>query len=99
MIEPGQEYVACSPTRSMPGDHLIRIRVVDSPITTAGRYGYGKVDVETVLPDGRGVRRRAIEASQLHDTPTTRDGKPRRTGYALTKENRPVPRMAAPGLT
>lgn len=82
-IEIGDVYVSCKPVASMPDAHYIRIRVVGEPITTFGRYGYGKVDVVTIAADGREVRRRALEASQLHATATTRDGRLRRTGYVL----------------
>lgn len=74
-IEPGQTYLACD------GSGL-RIRVVgNGPGYPA--WGWSKTTIETVLPDGRGVRQRAIETTQLHATPYTRDGQPRRTGYAL----------------
>jgi hypothetical protein len=83
MIQPGQIYRSLS-NRHHPCDGPTRIKVVGEPIAAFGRYGgYGKVDVVTLTADGRELRRRAIEASQLHDSPTTRDGKPRRTGYAL----------------
>lgn len=81
-IEPGQVYVAVKASRSIPGEHRTRIRVVDcGPAYPA--WGWSKTTVETVLPDGRGVRRRAIETTQLHASATTRDGQPRRTGYVL----------------
>jgi hypothetical protein len=81
-IQPGQIYRSCKPTPSMPGEHYIRIRVVArGPGYPA--YGWSKVLVETVLPDGRGVRERAIETTQLHVSPLTRNGQPRRSGYAL----------------
>jgi hypothetical protein len=74
-IEPGQTYRACN------GSGL-RIRVVgDGPGYPA--WGWSKTTVETVLPDGRGTRQRAIETTQLHATATTKAGQPRRTGYAL----------------
>lgn len=41
--------------------------------------------------DGTGMRSRRIELTELHESPTTKDGKPRRTGYVLiqdTEENR-----------
>jgi hypothetical protein len=80
-IQPGQIYRSLS-NRHHPCDGPTRIRVVSrGPGYPA--YGWSKVLVETVLPDGRGVRQRAIEATQLHDSPLTRDGQPRRTGYVL----------------
>ncbi|MFC1420782.1 hypothetical protein [Streptacidiphilus cavernicola] len=79
-IELGRIYRAVRPTPSMPGEQFIRIRVTArGPSFPA--WGWSKVRVETVLPDGTGIRERAIEATQLHDSPLTRDGQPRRTGY------------------
>lgn len=81
-IEPGQVYVAVKPSPSMPGEHHTRIRVVDcGPGYPA--WGWSKTTVETVLPDGRGIRRRAIETTELHESATTKTGRPRRTGYVL----------------
>lgn len=79
MIQPGQTYRAVSPTPSDPEGRHIRIKVVWVPAS----FWEGKVNVVTVLADGREIRRRAIEASQLHASATTRDGQPRRTGYVL----------------
>lgn len=89
-IAPGQEFVSATPTRVasassyMPNEHYVRIRVKGVPRWS----GFNKVTVVTVLPGGREVRPRAIEASQLHDTATTQAGQPRTTGYILdtTKE-------------
>ncbi|MFK0154221.1 hypothetical protein ACIQVK_19375 [Streptomyces sp. NPDC090493] len=80
-IEPGDEYLACKPSASMPNGHRTRIRVVGKPITAWGRYGYGKVDVVTITDAGREVRRRVIGIAQLHDSATTQYGMPRLTGY------------------
>jgi hypothetical protein len=82
-IQPGQTYRSITPTASDPSDSHRRIKVVSTPITIPGVWGYGKVDVVTLTEVGREVRRRSIEASQLHATATTRDGQPRRTGYVL----------------
>lgn len=82
-IQPGQTYVAIKPNPSDPNDTVRRIEVVGTLGRTHGVWGYGKVDVVTVTADGRKVRRRSIEASQLHATATTRNGQPRRTGYVL----------------
>ncbi|MER7671264.1 hypothetical protein ABTY61_22745 [Kitasatospora sp. NPDC096128] len=43
--------------------------------------------METVRRDGTGYRRRALEATQLHDSSTTNTGQPRRTGYVLVRDN------------
>ncbi|MCY0917038.1 hypothetical protein OS965_02455 [Streptomyces sp. H27-G5] len=66
MIEPKQVYRAIRPNRA---GATIRIKVVGTPITIPGVWGYGKVDVVTLTLDGREVRRRAIEASRLHPLP------------------------------
>ena len=85
-IEKGQVYKSCQPVRSMPGEHYTRIKVVGEPSTIPGIWGFGKVVVVTLTEDGREVRQRAIECSQLHATSTTRQGNPRRTGYHLVEE-------------
>lgn len=82
-IEPGQVYRSALPIPSEPGEHYRRIKVVDELIATPGVYGFNKVDVATLTETGREIRRRAIEVTQLHDTATTHDGKPRRNGYVL----------------
>lgn len=56
----------------------IRIRVLLSP----AQFG-GRVWVETVLTDGRGVRQRSLDPRQFHDSLTTKSGQQRRTGYVL----------------
>ncbi|MFB6805431.1 hypothetical protein [Streptomyces sp. NPDC056387] len=83
MIKPGQTYLAVKPSEARPDKHFIRIKVVGVGPGIPGIWGYGKVDVVTLTADGREVRRRSIEASQLHATATTRDGQHRRTGYVL----------------
>lgn len=83
MIKPGQTYRSVKPVASEPDPRHVRIEVVGTLGRTHGVWGYGKVDVVTVTVDGRKVRRRAIKATQLHATATTRDGQPRRTGYVL----------------
>ncbi len=85
-IRPGQIYESCQPVRSEPGERRIRIKVVGEPVSTHGLYGYGKVMVATLTEDGREVRPRAIEWTQLHESGTTNAGQPRRTGYRLVEE-------------
>jgi hypothetical protein len=85
-IRTGQVYESCQPIASMPGEHYTRIRVIAEPVGMHGRYGFGKVQVATITGDGREVRSRAIEVTQLHASGTTRDGSPRRTGYRLVKD-------------
>lgn len=81
-IEPGQTYYSLYPGDTLYGGRPRRIRVVKlAPDYPA--WGWSKTRVETVLPDGRGTRERGIETTQLHASPTTADGQPRRTGYAL----------------
>ncbi|MFD4921181.1 hypothetical protein ACFWNE_07655 [Streptomyces goshikiensis] len=81
-IERDQIYVSLS-SRHHPVDGPTRIKVVGTLGRIPGVWGFGKVDVVTVTKSGREIRRRSIEASQLHATATTHDGKPRRTGYVL----------------
>ena len=76
MIQPGQIYRSCDP-RGGPRIRIVRL----APGYPA--WGWSKTTVETVTADGRGIRQRAIETTQLHETATTQDGQPRRTGYAL----------------
>ncbi|MFE3326853.1 hypothetical protein [Streptomyces sp. NPDC059176] len=68
MIKPGQTYRSADPRDN------IRVRIV--------RYvsGWHSADVVDAVT---GKRPRSILASALHDSPTTRNGKPRRTGYVL----------------
>ncbi|MFB7244598.1 hypothetical protein ACFCYX_19320 [Streptomyces populi] len=74
-IQPGQTYRACDGSGR-------RIRIVkDAPGYPT--WGWSKTTVETLLADGRGIRQRAIETTQLHESATTADGQPRLTGYAL----------------
>ena len=84
MIQPGQIYYSLGDPYPYTGPR--RIKVVGKPITITGLYNSGKVDVVTITATGREIRRRAIEVTQLHDSPTTRDGQPRRTGYALEQQ-------------
>ncbi|MFD9868537.1 hypothetical protein ACFXI8_27210 [Streptomyces niveus] len=82
MIQPGQVYRSAVSTPDDPDNHR-RIKVVGEPNTVPGGWNFGKVDVATLTEDGREIRRRRVEMSQLHATPTTRDGTPRCTGYVL----------------
>lgn len=82
MIQPGQIYRSLS-NRHHPVDGPTRIKVVGKPNVIPGVGGFGKVAVVTLTRTGREVRRRSIEMTQLHDSATTRDGQPRRTGYVL----------------
>ncbi len=79
MIEPGQTYRALGDP--YPYTEPRRIKVVGRVVP--GAMGHGKAHVVTLTSDGRELRRRAIEIAQLHDSATTADGQPRRTGYAL----------------
>lgn len=82
-IQHGQIYRSCKPTPSMPGEHYIRIRIKNWAPYGAGHYGAGKAFVVTVCEDGMEMRPRSISLDQLHGSPLTRDGQPRRTGYVL----------------
>ncbi|MFF6847172.1 hypothetical protein [Streptomyces antimycoticus] len=85
-IEPGQLYRSLS-NRHHPVDGPTRIRVVGEPGVVPGVWGFGKVDIVTVTPSGREIRRRAISVAQLHESATTADGTPRRNGYVLISGN------------
>lgn len=95
MIRPGQIYESCQPVRSesvdRPGVRHVRLKVLGEPGRMHGLWGYGKVTVVTLTEDGREVRRRSLEASQLHASGTTKDGAPRRTGYRLVQDAPEVP--------
>ncbi|KIF02226.1 hypothetical protein PL81_31145 [Streptomyces sp. RSD-27] len=82
-IQPGQTYRSVQPIASDPRQPHRRIKVIGTLGHIPGVWGFGKVNVVTLAADGREVRRRVIDAGQLHATPTTRDGQPRRTGYVL----------------
>lgn len=86
-ISPGQVYRACAPVRSEPRDRYIRIMITHYPILTVGLYGHGKVQIGTLTDDGRVIRTRAINMSELHDTRFTLAGDERRTGYYLETDN------------
>ncbi|MEE1813508.1 hypothetical protein PUR59_00385 [Streptomyces sp. SP18ES09] len=83
MIQPGQTYRSVTPTRRYPEPEYRRIKVIGTPITIPGVYGFGKVEVVTLTAKGREVRRRPIECSELHVDSLTANGQPRRTGYVL----------------
>lgn len=86
-VRPGQIYESCQPTFVVDGEEThTRLRVVGEPISTGGLYRYGKVQVATLTPEGREIRQRAIEVSQLHASGTTKTGAPRRTGYRLVQD-------------
>lgn len=77
MIRPGQVY------ESVHGPHL-RIRVTSGPVEKL--CSRGKAQIVTLTDDGREVRPRWIETSQLHESGTTKAGAPRRTGYRLVQD-------------
>lgn len=77
MIEPGQVYQSCDP-RGGP-----RIRIESYTSYGAGCRTQGTAFVSTIDEDGQPARFRRVSLGQLHDSPTSRDGQPRRTGYAL----------------
>jgi hypothetical protein len=86
MIRAGQIYEAVKPNPGDPHNTRRRIRIVSEPGRTHGVYGYGKVTVETLRPDGTGTRQRRIELTQLHQTATTKTGTPRSNGYVLIQD-------------
>lgn len=87
-IEPGQIYRALGDP--YPYTEPRRIKVVGTLGTIPGVWGFGKVDVVTLTETGRELRRRALEANQLHARDTTQDGQPRRTGYVLEQPTTPA---------
>ncbi|MGW0948510.1 hypothetical protein ACWD4O_38970 [Streptomyces sp. NPDC002623] len=86
MIQPGQIYRSVGDP--YPYTEPRRIKVVGKPITTPGLYGFGKVDVVTLTENGREIRRRAIEVTQLHASDTTGTGSKRCNGYVLEGKER-----------
>lgn len=88
-IQPGQIYRSLS-NRHHPADGPVRIKVVGAPSPyNLNRYEHGRATVVTLTRNGREIRKRRINASQLHATPLTPNGQPRRTGYVLdTPDNR-----------
>lgn len=90
-IRAGQIYQSVN-ARTLTTDGPVRIRVIDDPTTITGLYGSGKVRVETVRPDGTGMRPRRIEVTQLHESATTQHGQPRCNGYVLVNDTQETPR-------
>jgi hypothetical protein len=80
VIERDQTYRSCTPGRTT------RIRILGVTPWGAGCYGQGTARVVTLTEDGREVGARSVSLAKLHDSPLTRDGKPRRTGYALEQQ-------------
>lgn len=86
MIDENQYY------RRIPaeGTHRteILVRTVGRPGLTHGLYGYRKIEVVTVLPDGRETNRRRISIDQFHQSDITLSGAPRRSGYVRVSGDR-----------
>jgi hypothetical protein len=70
-VEPGQIYRSCR-----PGYENFRIRITSVGAETAS----------AISLDGGWTLLNPPRIAQLHATPTTRDGKPRRTGYTLEQQ-------------
>lgn len=79
MIEPGQTYRSCDPNDRYPTRILIKGVIPYG----AAQWGRGTANVVTVTQSGRELRLRSISLRKLHDSPTTKTGQRRRTGYAL----------------
>lgn len=80
MIRPGQVYETCQPVYGhADGDEYVRIKVMQAPVGL-------KVTVATLTTEGRLIRWRSINTSQLHESGTTKAGAPRRTGYRLVQD-------------
>ncbi|MFD4933383.1 hypothetical protein [Streptomyces virginiae] len=86
-FQKGVEYYAVRPPL---GTESVVIRVAKDAGTPGFLYS-GKVWVETVGEDGRGLRPRWLLSEQLHDSPTTAAGKPRTTGYVRLHPGQQVP--------
>lgn len=80
-VTPGQIYRSLDDPYPYPEPR--RIKIVGEPNTIPGGWSFGKVDVVTLTENGRELRRRTLEVTQLHDSDTTDSGKPRHTGYVL----------------
>ncbi|MGE7438010.1 hypothetical protein [Kitasatospora sp. NPDC001175] len=74
MIQPGRTYQQCDSRVIVPT--RIRIDKIDAD----------RADFTYLTTNRPGVIHGAIRLNQLHDSPTTRDGRPRRTGYALEQQ-------------
>jgi hypothetical protein len=79
-IEAGQEYLACRPTPSIPGEHYTRIRVICAPSIVSHRPR-----IVTVHAGGSTSNPRTIDPRKLHPTGTRGDGHRRVTGYLLVR--------------
>ena len=81
-IQPGQIYRSLS-SRHHPCDGPTRILIKSWAPYGAGNSGAGNARVVTLGRSGKELRERSVSLDQLHDSPLTRDGQPRRTGYVL----------------
>ena len=70
-IQPGQTYQQCDPRVVYPT--RIRIDTIHD----------GHAEFTYLTTSRPGIIHGRIRLDQLHDSPTTRYGKPRRTGYTL----------------
>lgn len=82
MIQPGQIYRSADPRDG----HRKPIRIT----------AYDGSNRAHVVDAHSGKRPRQILVSSLHDTPTTRDGKPRRSGYIRVQAETPSEPMPEP---
>ncbi|MFJ5071668.1 hypothetical protein ACIQC7_35160 [Kitasatospora sp. NPDC088556] len=85
MIKRGQIYQSLS-GRHHPADRPTRILIKGVIPYGAGCWGQGTASVVTLTTTGREVRPRNVKLTQLHNSATTRDGQPRRTGYRLVRD-------------
>ncbi|MFE6000297.1 hypothetical protein ACFQ6C_26110 [Streptomyces sp. NPDC056454] len=84
-IEPGQIYRSLDPRDELYGDGPRRIKVVGQPVVDPGQHNFGKVQIATLTQDGREIRRRQVNITQLHAKPVGKNGSARRSGYLLEK--------------
>lgn len=87
MIQRGQIYRSATAVEGPDGvSTFVRIQVTEGP----GRHDFaaGSVRVGTLVEENsapRLVRQRWLLASQLHDSPVTKTGATRRTGWILVE--------------
>lgn len=83
MIERGQIYRSAKPVDTPDGWEFVRIQVVGN--VQSGYLHGACVQVATVRWDGKLIRQRRLLVSQLHDSPVTKTGATRRTGWILVE--------------
>lgn len=84
MIQRGQIYRSALPTSEGTEGGYVRIQVVGG--VQAGYLHGPCVQVATIRDfDGKLIRQRRLLADQLHESPLTKTGSTRRTGWVLVE--------------